>query len=54
VEVEGQDYKQGFKSGNKGKGKPRAGDYPAWMMGSSQGWWEAEPEGGRQGLSLVP
>jgi hypothetical protein len=27
-----KDYKQGFKSGNKGKGKPRAGDFPAWMV----------------------
>ena len=26
-----KDYKQGFKN-NKGKGKPRAGDYPAWMV----------------------
>jgi len=26
-----KDYKQGFKN-NKGKGRPRAGDYPAWMV----------------------
>jgi hypothetical protein len=26
-----KDYKQGFKN-NKGKGKPRAGDFPAWMV----------------------
>ncbi|KAI2497413.1 hypothetical protein MHU86_17071 [Fragilaria crotonensis] len=29
-----KDYKQGFNKKGKGKGKPRAGDFPAWMTTS--------------------